>query len=211
MIDDILTEVKRLKNDAKLRRDIGDSDGASAVMDKAIAVVNSARTDSTSSAESNRLAAELADCWGIKGGILRRAGRLQEARDAYNTGRRFETGDSYNLTNSLVLELLIAPSRLDQLKGQIEAARIEVEKQIQSHRGGQWWAWADLALLQLLLGRQDCAEEAYRHFSGTGARASDYDSTVSVLEELSAKFDGRNETLHASLERAVAFLRRVRP
>lgn len=210
MIDDLLKEVKGLKNDAKLLRDIGDTGGAIAVMDQAIEKVQAAANESVSAAESDRLKAELADCWGIKGGILRRAGKLPEALAAYKTGLDFESGDSYNLTNSLVLELLINPAQLQELKARIEKARDEVETQKEA-RKGQWWFWADLALLDLLSGEEEGALDAYKQVSDSGARASDYDSILAVLEELSARFAGSNVSLRASLERASAFLKRLKP
>ena len=210
MISDLLNEVKGLKNDAKLLRDIGDTEGAIAVMDKAIAKVQPAGDPPQSAADSNRLKGELADCWGIRGGILRRAGKLPEALAAYKTGLGFESGDSYNLTNSFVLELLINPSRLQELKARIEEARDKVETQKEA-RKGQWWFWADLGLLELLSGEEGRALDAYKHFSDAGARASDYDSAMSVLEELSARFAGSNGSMGASLARASASIKRLKP
>jgi hypothetical protein len=49
MIDNLLNEVKGLKNDAKLLRDIGDTDGAVNVLNKAIANVEAASAGTLSS------------------------------------------------------------------------------------------------------------------------------------------------------------------
>jgi tetratricopeptide (TPR) repeat protein len=193
-----------------LFRDIGDIEAAIVSMDRAIACLQSGDSGGTDDADSRRLRSELADCWGIKGGILRRAGRLDEALQAYKAGLSFETDDSYNLTNALTLELVIAPGRLRDLEQRIADARAEVERQVPL-RANQWWAWADLGLLELLSGREDRALAAYSHFAAAGARASDYDSTISVLEQLSAKFNGLNEAVCVSLDRAIAFLKRQRP
>ena len=198
---DILAEAKRLKADAKRHRDIDDTAGALDAMDRAIEILQKA-------GEPESVRAELADSWGMKGGILRRAGRLPEALDAYKKGLEYESGDSYNLTNSVVLRLLINPLQFHQSRAQIEDARAEVDRQ-RPVRSSQWWFWADLGLLELLSGQEDRALDAYRHFSGTGARASDYESTISVLEELSDKFAGSN--LGASLKGAIAFLQRLKP
>jgi hypothetical protein len=211
MIENVLSEVKGLKNDAKLLRDIGDTDGAIGVLSKAIASVEAAGAGPLSSDESDRLKSQLADLWGMKGGVYRRAGELTEALKAYETGLGYESGDSYNLTNSITLQLIIDPTRLKELTPAIEAARDKVEKQIQSHRRGQWWAWADLALLEVLSGREESAFAAYRNFGMTGARPSDYDSTTSVLEELSSKFAGDNDPMRSSLERATGFLKSLKP
>ena len=78
MSDDVLVKVKRLKNDAKIFRDIGDTASAIAAVDEAIAIVEKERKSNPGDAD--RLKAELADCLGMKGGILRRANQLQEAR-----------------------------------------------------------------------------------------------------------------------------------
>ena len=199
MIDNVLSEVKGLKNDAKLLRDIGDTDGAIANLDKAIARVEAARGGSVTPDESDRLKAQLADLWGMQGGVYRRAGRMAEALAAYKKGLEFESDDSYNLTNSLTLELLIDPTRLNELEPNVVAARDAVEKQIQKQRSRQWWAWADLGLLELLSGHEERAIAAYKNFVATGARASDYDSTISVLEELSSKFGGNNAVSYTHL------------
>ena len=207
MNDQMWAEIKRLKNDAKLLRDIGEADRATAALDKAIATLDVVPSQPQTPIESERIRAELADCWGMKGGIFRRAGRLADALAAYKTGLHFESGNSYNLTNSIVLELLINCSELEELKANIAAARDEVRRQVESYRSSQWWAWADLGLLELLCGREDQALDAYKHFATTGARASDYDSTISVLEELSAKC---NQPLRASLQRAGSLLKRLK-
>jgi tetratricopeptide (TPR) repeat protein len=211
MIDNLLNEVKGLKNDAKLLRDIGDTDGAVDVLSRAIANVEAASTGTLSSDESSRLKAQLADLWGMKGGVYRRAGKLSDALQSYETGLGYESGDSYNLTNSLILQVLIDPTRLEQLKPKVEAARDEVERQIRTHRSGQWWAWADLGLLEVLSGREEQAFAAYKNFGMTGARASDYDSTIAVLQELANRFAGNNEPVRTSLLRTVDLLKRLRP
>jgi tetratricopeptide (TPR) repeat protein len=211
MIENVLSEVKGLKNDAKLLRDIGDTDGAIGVLQKAITSVAAAAAGPLSSDESDRLKSQRADLWGMKGGVYRRAGNLPKALHAYEEGLKFESGDSYNLTNTLVLQLLIDPTCLNKLKQKIEVARNEVETQVRTHRSGQWWAWADLALLEVLSQREESAFAAYRNFGMTGARPSDYDSTISVLEELSSKFAGKNESMCASLKRAAGFLKGLKP
>ncbi len=78
MINDVLAEAKRLKTDAKVLRDIGDTDGAMAEMDRAIAIVQSASEGTLSPQESDIVRAELADCWGIRAASFAgRAGYLR--------------------------------------------------------------------------------------------------------------------------------------
>jgi len=45
----------------------------------------------------------------------------------------------------------------------------------------------------------------------TGARASDYDSTIAVLQELADRFAVNDEPMRTSLLRTVDLLKRLRP
>jgi hypothetical protein len=63
----------------------------------------------------------------------------------------------------------------------------------------------------MLLGRQQQADEAYRNFEESGARASDYDTVLSVLESLWAKFRESNEPVQHEFERVMARLKRMKP
>jgi tetratricopeptide (TPR) repeat protein len=210
MMDTLLADAKKMKADAKSLRDIGEVNGALASLEKVTAMLESALKQEGSSTDTAQVNAQLADSLGMKGGILRRAGRLPEALKAYQEGLKYESGDSYNLTNSLVLELLINPSQLPQLKARILDARNEVERQIrEERRGRQWWAWADLGLLDLLCGNEVDADAAYSRFADTGARAFDYDSTISVLNELATKFgESHQDDVQGRLTRASDLLKR---
>jgi tetratricopeptide (TPR) repeat protein len=210
MTQNVLLTIKDLKKKAKLLRDIADYGRALVTMQQGIDLLEGAKESSLTSTETEQLHSELADCWGMKGGIHRRAGELEQALAAYLRGCEFEKDDSYNLVNSIVVELLIHPDRLGALLPRIETARTEVERQIRSHRSGQWWAWADLGLLGLLLDDLADAEQAYRQFTRTGARPSDYDSAISVLEQLAEKFAGGSEPARARLDRGIALLRRLK-
>src|SRR5688572_19338534 len=63
-------------------------------------------------------ALELADCWGIRGGIYREEGEIAKAIDAYESGYAFERDAkyeiqaTYNTINRLVVRLLNNPDLL---------------------------------------------------------------------------------------------------
>jgi hypothetical protein len=211
-------EIRRLKNEARLLRDIGQTDRALSMIERAHSLLETPQPVQTvdgrlesDDAVSSSVKAERANLWGIRGGILRRAGRLEEARAAYRQGRELEKDDTYNRTNSIYLDLLIGPATPRTLEKEIRDARDKVERQIRAQRSRQWWAWADLGLLEMLLGRQQQADEAYRNFEESGARASDYDTVLSVLESLWAKFRESNEPVQHEFERVMARLKRMKP
>jgi len=122
--------------------------------------------------------------------VCRRAGQLKSALDSYTRGAKLEQDwqldDSYNRTNAIILTLLIDPGRLPALVGEIEKTAELIRSQVDRTRRDQWWAWADLGVLNLLVGRQHDALWAYDHFASTGALRGDYESTLTVLRELRA-------------------------
>jgi tetratricopeptide (TPR) repeat protein len=136
------------------------------------------------------LAKALADTHGMLGGVEWRTGNLAEAAAAYERGRtieqdeRFGIVDSYNLTNALVLRILLDPSAVPEMRGELQAARETVGKQVSGPRGKQWWAWADYALLCLLSGQTEDATRAYEQFRISGPAPSDHDSVARVLRDL---------------------------
>ena len=130
----------------------------------------------------------LSNNWGKLGGVYRRAGRLPAALEAYSEGHRIETewglDDSYNLTNSITIRVLIDPARLPDLAGEIDQAIELVRRQVETTRRDQWWAWADLGQLFLLRGRVSEAIWAYHQLARTHARPIDYESITAVLRAL---------------------------
>ena len=140
--------------------------------------------------ERHEAARKLADHYGQLGGVCRRAGQLKSALDSYTRGAKLEQDwqldDSYNRTNAIILTLLIDPGRLPALVGEIEKTAELIRSQVDRTRRDQWWAWADLGVLNLLVGRQHDALWAYDHFASTGALRGDYESTLTVLRELRA-------------------------
>jgi tetratricopeptide (TPR) repeat protein len=136
------------------------------------------------------IARTLADAYGMLGGVEWRRGRLTEAGLAYARGREIEQSeefgisDSYNLVNSIVVSILRYPAGIDALRNQLELAAAVVKAQVEGERRDQWWAWADYALLTLLIGDEEAAINAYDRFANCGPRLSDYQSVKRVLQSL---------------------------
>jgi tetratricopeptide (TPR) repeat protein len=163
--------------------------------------------------ERNESARKLADCYGREGGIYRRKGRLQEALESYRKGRdieqdpKYEITDSYNLTNSLVIPILLDPGNLEAIQGDFLRAAEIVNKQVRGKRRDQWWAWADLGLLALLSRQPELALRAYQQYPSTGARSSDYASTIAVLQQCHDRLEPMDPGVASSINQAILFLR----
>lgn len=158
------------------------------------------------------LAKALADTHGMLGGVEWRAGDLSEAAAAYERGRaieqdeRFGIVDSYNLTNALVLRILLDPTGLDGMLGELQAAQAVVGKQVAGPRGKQWWAWADYGLLCLLTGKPEEATRAYKQFRISGPGPSDSESVGRVLQDLADAIEPVDEPRSLAVREAAASL-----
>src|SRR5260370_21310590 len=69
----------------------------------------------------DELRQELADCYGMMGGVYRRLSdsgdtnvNLEEAAKMYEKGRVNEVDSSYNLSNSVVIPILLDPENLER-------------------------------------------------------------------------------------------------
>ncbi|HEX5271853.1 MAG TPA: hypothetical protein VFW33_15250 [Gemmataceae bacterium] len=151
-----------------------------------------------SEAERNKLARDLSEYYGKRGGILRRMDDIPAAIESYRRGDALEqnsdygpVNSTYNRTNLVVLPLFLRPETLAARQDELRRVAAFVSAQTgdpkdrnsNAPRSGQWWAWADLGLLSLLTGSPALARDAYDRFADTGARATDYKSTVSFLED----------------------------
>src|SRR5260370_21617735 len=115
------------------------------------------------------IAEQLADCWGILGGVYRSQGDLDEARKAYDEGykdessNRFNVINTYNRVNRLVVRILAKPDLLSDSAPLVEdieepatmrqllgKADEEIERQLREGRRDKPWALADLAMVRLL-------------------------------------------------------------
>lgn len=134
---DLLTTVRELKTKAKNRRDLGRYKKAIEFLDAAIRMLDDELKAASDSAWRCKLAAELADCWGLIGGIQRRwsteAATDDERREhmlesirAYDKGhgfesaREFDISNSYNLLNRLLSRIFLDPGSLGNGKPGVE-------------------------------------------------------------------------------------------
>jgi hypothetical protein len=154
------------------------------------------------------MAIELADCWGLLGGIERRWAldpkfaaqrmeHLERSVEAYDNGYLYERESSssspstYNMLNRLLVRLLREPRLLatDPPEDTMNV-RAELEKVvdlISGHATENVWSAADMALINVLLGRQDAAS-AYAAFERMKPPDFARQSVLDVLTPL-AKLD----------------------
>lgn len=204
----IFEQIVDLKTKAKNRRDLGRYDRAAAFVREAIAL---AKKDLAVPALRSKLASELADCYGILGGIERRwaldsntpvekrAGHIRESVRAYDQAWALESGDygvssSYGMVNRLVSRILADPQALSgghvtELGEGIEALEVRAElenarKMIENSKRSDYWAAADLALVKILLGDGD-TEGAYAEFILRSPPDYAHNSALDVLRPLS--------------------------
>jgi hypothetical protein len=171
------------------------------------------------------MACELADCWGLVGGIERRwaldpasdtdqrSEHLQRSIEAYDKGYEYEktspsaSTSTYNMLNRLLVRLLCTPELLATDTG-IPSMRAELEKVAEKIRPpiDNVWKAADMALINVLLGRQDAAS-AYRVFERLEPPDFAVQSALDVLTPL-AKLDLPTAAVLRDAERRLSVRRR---
>jgi hypothetical protein len=159
------------------------------------------------------IAKELCDCFGLVGGVERRWGEVSSGDEraqhlkasirAYDEGFKFESNpqfgivDSYNLLNRLLVRLLLSPDAIvvDNavvfdpdippviLKDEFEKASAVIRQQLTGPRRGNYWALADLASIEVLLGVSPAAG-AYAEFIGLSPPDFAYVSALAGLRPL---------------------------
>lgn len=223
MVDD-LDEVLALKASAKSARDDGDWEGAISDLEEAIHLLN--RMAETSTPMPSWLASELADTYGMIGGIHKRWGllldgaerqrHLKASLEAYDEGFRYEQdlqlndANTYNRVNRLVGRVLLNPRVLQKDGDAASETAEELQKaeeilieQIGSARQKDPWAHADLGTVQLLLDSPN-ALSALHALDRLRPQAFVYDSALTTLEPLCEVASD----LRPNLAQAVAQLRR---
>jgi hypothetical protein len=212
-MENLFEKLRELKTKAKNRRDLKRYESAATCANQAIQTLESA-LDSTDATEKSKLADQLADSYGLLGGIYRRWGLsvdgqqknelLQKSFNAYNTGyekyekcEEYKIANSYNRLNRLVSYLLINPASFSDgpvdlhdgqtltVKERLESAGRNIDQQLKLERRGDIWAIADLALVKLLL-ESETPMAAYADFIAASPADYVYDSALSVLRPLSA-------------------------
>lgn len=191
-MSDVLKKIAELKVGAKNRRDFERYDRALAMLEEAISQASDEYKKSTNIPEwRETIASELADCWGILGGVQRRWAlklddgsskeeHLRKAADAYDAGYKYESEagvNTYNRLNRLLVRLLLDPERLRSGQSPSEFASTDtvnvkseleqVAELLEKQDADNVWVAADRALLNVLLGRQDAAS-AYAPFERKG-------------------------------------------
>ena len=193
--DGLIARIKVRKEEAKDAREDGDVEAAITALADAVAAVEASPLQATLLAGSGRassserlLAAELADLLGMLGGNQRRAGRGAAAQASFERGREIEESDrldlnsSYSLVNAITLPLLQGERAMADQAPALQRAIGAIQRQLQGERRTDRWAWADLALCQLLLGETAAAARSHRRASELG----DDESTQSMVAGLAA-------------------------
>ena len=217
--------VLALKANAKSARDDGDWPEARARLDEAIDFMRELK-DST--APPGWLSVQLADVYGLIGGIEKRWGLSLDGQErkrhlaasvaAYDMGFGYEKdlqaadANTYNRVNRLVGRVLLDPDVLepgaadsDEVADGLEAAEKIVTEEISSTRRKDPWAYCDLGTIQLLRGGEETLSVFYRLVK---MRPQDYvyESALATLEPLC---DAASE-IRPELVSAVELLRKYR-
>jgi Tetratricopeptide Repeats-Sensor len=154
-MEELLQSVRDLKTKAKNRRDLGlrGYPSAIATLEQAIAQLLREFEATSRHGWRSQLASELADCYGILGGIRRRWGlelepmdhqqrleQLAASIEAYDRGYRLESDEefeilaSYNLVNRLVIRIFYDPRALSDPSAAVSPPGVEaldVRKELQ--------------------------------------------------------------------------------
>lgn len=208
---------RRLRNKALKTLEDGDAGQAAAefresvrVMEDALEYLNEMGApdpelgESASEGEAE-VAEQLADCWGIIGGVYRAQGRLADAKEAYDKGyvfessRRFDILNTYNRVNRLVVRILQRPELLSDpppavadipghegrtMPSLLSETAEEIERQLGKGREDRTWALADLAMVRLL-GGLDGAAAALKALDESSINDPfPYHSMLKVVREL---------------------------
>jgi tetratricopeptide (TPR) repeat protein len=163
-------------------------------LDQAIRELNALQAESNvTESLAKEIRGEIADTFGMKGGVYRRKQELQNALDAYKKGRAIENIDkqsTYNLSNVITLSITFegrSPTESD-LREDIQHAIKHLETETQGPRKDEWWAWSDLGQFYLLSNNVAKARESYiQGLKLTGATRDEIDRHVEVLKELAKK------------------------
>ncbi len=175
-------------------RSLGWLDKAIGILDKGLSTPETMPIGPSDrpSDEQRAMCADRADCYGMRGGVLRRKHPedLQEALDEYLKGITDEQlgGQStYCLSNSIVLPILLGRESFSSRTIQDRLKKIipMLEDAVQDERSQSRWAWADLGQFYLLSGRLEDALRCYDHYKRAGATGRDFDTTIDILTKLS--------------------------
>jgi hypothetical protein len=222
-----LDDVRGLKADAKISTAEEDWEGAVADLRAAIDIAGRLVPEASVRLRAD-LYSELADCYGMIGGVERRralasesverASHLHAAVRAYDQGFEYEEqlqGDeasTYNRINRLSTRVLLDPTVLEgrvgaemDVLGELSAAEAILSRQVSSVRPRDPWAYCDLGTVRLLSGSPD-ALSTLQNIERLRAPRFVYESALGTLRPLAAAAS----TLRPDLASAVSMLERSR-
>jgi tetratricopeptide (TPR) repeat protein len=142
--------------------------------------------------------ADEAELLGIRGGLLRRLRRADEALASYRLGAEIEAtaglSSTYNRSNEIKLALISGKSTLASAEHDLVALGHAIESAMENdvQAASNAWNYADLGDTKLLVGQTGAAIEAYRTF-GKRARSDSPATTLSVLREILDKLILRHD------------------
>jgi tetratricopeptide (TPR) repeat protein len=198
-------ELCALKQKATALRKSGELDQAigmlNVVVDGLKAMASERRDDPKLSIQ---VRAELADTYGMRGGMHRRRNDLPSALADYRLGLEpeEEAGQStYNLGNVITLSIILgeASPRDAGMLERIDRAIRGLERQTRGSRGDEWWALSDLGQFYLLRGDADAARHCYARGRRTGPSYEEFERHLHVLRELANAVARREPELGKSM------------
>lgn len=157
------------------------------------------------------VAADAAELLGVRGGLLRRLGRLRDALASYRDGAVWESShnlpQTYNRANSFKLALIVGDRQLAQVRPELSGFRDALEQRLSTDEraADDAWLWADLGDARLLLGDDTGAVSAYKNFV-TRARTGSSVPTLIVLKEITEALTAHRD---ADAPQIAAALRKV--
>jgi hypothetical protein len=210
---ELLPQIRELKTRAKNDRDFARYDDARTLLNQATAIAGKEfeALDRAKQQDLRKtLASELADCYGLLGGVERRwalqaqpqsperLAHLGDSVSAYDAGfdyeddPEFDLQSTYNALNRLVGRLLLDAGLLapDALavghhgeRFSVTTALKKVAAKIERLNRDDYWSQADLALINLILQKQD-AVAAYAGFDAKRPPDFAYQSAIDGLSPL---------------------------
>lgn len=216
--------IQDLKKDAKTDRNFGNFEAAEENISKAISQLEApfASGEDLPEKATALLSSEIADCYGILGGIYKRWGmsganpglteKLKRSYEVYDKGYQYEQKSgkavSYNMLNRLVSRILYAPGWLNPgnsdtdipLQKELNHSLETIEAQINNKRD-DIWAFADLGLNRILLNEQD-PDKCFSAFFDNHPSGSDIKSLLDTLQMLQQL----DITPRIAIEKAIARL-----
>jgi tetratricopeptide (TPR) repeat protein len=210
--DEVITTVSNLKASARTSNQFGDHAAALSHLDRATTLLEALAGDWLKRPNESYevpshlvhpvdVAREYSDALGMRGGVLRRMGRDEEALAGFVAGSQFELDprfgvmNSYATVNALKMTSLGDTPHSDELDVPAIDGAVEMLKhQIDGPRGQDRWAYADLGDCHLMRGDTDEAMAAYERFaelSTEGHLTSAYDVLVDLHEQLERRGDLR--------------------